>query len=212
MSLSLFFFFFVLLVKSISIQPVEVKPPVVEETPAVNETRLRNLVSSAPVILFMKGTPEEAKCGFSRKTVALLQANDIPFASFNILTDDAVRAGLKKLFDWPTYPQLYVNGSLVGGLDILNDMAENGDLKSELGVTETIFRVTENTLDMKLKQLVNMAPVMLFMKGVPDAPQVFEYCFYYMHGQCGKDLVYTNNNMAIKFKYSRRTLCCCVCI
>lgn len=158
-------------VQSTSLQPVERKAPVLV-TPAINETRLRNLVSSAPVILFMKGTPAEAKCGFSRKTVALLQANDIPFASFDILTDDAVRAGLKELFDWPTYPQLYVNGSLVGGLDILNEMAEEGELKSELGVTETIFRVTENTLDMRLKQLVNMAPVMLFMKGVPDSPQV----------------------------------------
>lgn len=143
-----------------------------EEVPVVSETRLRNLVSSAPVILFMKGTPEDAKCGFSRKMVALLQDNDIPFASFNILGDEGVRAGLKLLFDWPTYPQLYVNGTLIGGLDILNEMAEGGDLKGELGVTETVFRVTENTLDMRLKQLVNMSPIMLFMKGVPDAPQV----------------------------------------
>lgn len=142
-----------------------------EGTSTINETRLRNLVSSAPTVLFMKGTPEEAKCGFSRKMVALLKDNDIPFASFNILTDDTVRAGLKKLFDWPTYPQLYVNGSLVGGLDIVQEMAESGDLKSELGITDTIFRVTENSLDMRLKQLVNMAPVMIFMKGVPDSPQ-----------------------------------------
>lgn len=155
---------------STSIQPVRVEPPVVE-TPVVSETRLRNLVSSAPVILFMKGTPEEAKCGFSRKMVALLQENDIPFASFNILSDEGVRAGLKVLFDWPTYPQLYVNGTLIGGLDILKEMAEGSDLKGELGVVETVFRVTENTLDMRLKQLVNMAPIMLFMKGVPDAPR-----------------------------------------
>jgi Grx4 family monothiol glutaredoxin len=159
----------------VSLQPVavQVPPAAAAAPPAVNETRLRNLVSSAPVILFMKGTPEEAKCGFSRKTVALLQENDIPFASFNILTDDAVRSGLKTLFDWPTFPQLYVNGSLIGGLDILNEMAEGGELKKELGVTEdTVFRVTENTLDKRLEQLVNMAPVMLFMKGVPESPQV----------------------------------------
>lgn len=156
---------------SVSLNPVQLKAPAKVETPVVTETRLRNLVSSAPVVLFMKGTPAEAKCGFSRKTVTLLQENDIPFASFDILSDEGVRAGLKVLFDWPTYPQLYVNGSLVGGLDILNEMAEEGNLKGELGVTETVFRVTENTLDMRLKQLVNMAPVMLFMKGVPDAPE-----------------------------------------
>ena len=146
-----------------------------QHPPVVDETKLRNLVSSAPIVLFMKGTPEEAKCGFSRKMVALLQENDIPFATFNILTDNSVREGLKKLFDWPTYPQLYVNGSLVGGLDILQEMAEGGNLKSELGVSETIFRVTKNTLDDRLKQLINMAPVMLFMKGVPDSPQVNQF-------------------------------------
>lgn len=168
--------------QSTSIQPVRVEPPVVE-TPVVSETRLRNLVSSAPVILFMKGTPEEAKCGFSRKMVALLQENDIPFASFNILSDEGVRAGLKVLFDWPTYPQLYVNGTLIGGLDILKEMAEGGDLKGELGVVESVFRVTENTLDMRLKQLVNMAPIMLFMKGVPDEPRVCIVCtkIFYLH-------------------------------
>lgn len=160
--------------QSVSLQPVQVQaaPTNKVENQIATETRLRNLVSSAPVVLFMKGTPEEAKCGFSRKIVALLQEHDIPFASFDILSDESVRAGLKVLFDWPTYPQLYVNGSLVGGLDILSEMAEGGDLKGELGVTDTVFRVTENSLEMRLKQLVNMAPVMLFMKGVPDAPEV----------------------------------------
>lgn len=156
---------------SVSIQPVDANVQPAEKSPSINETRLRNLVSSAPVILFMKGTPEEAKCKFSRKMVALLQEHNISFASFDILTDESVRSGLKVLFDWPTFPQLYVNGTLIGGLDILSEMAEGGNLKDELGITESIFKVTENTLEMRLKQLINMAPVMLFMKGVPDAPR-----------------------------------------
>lgn len=162
---------------STSLQPEVVKhvskdtPPTPAAPSAATETKLRNLVSSAPVILFMKGTPEVPECGFSRKTVALLQKHDILFASFNILRDDSVRNGLKALFDWPTYPQLYVNGALVGGLDILTEIAENGNLKGDLGITESIFRVTENTLDMKLKLLVNMSPVMLFMKGIPEIPK-----------------------------------------
>lgn len=89
---------------------------------AFNES-LRALVHSAPVLLFMKGTPQDPKCGFSKKTVKLLRDHQIAFSSFDILSDDQVRQGLKKFSNWPTYPQLYVKGKLVGGLDILNEMA-----------------------------------------------------------------------------------------
>lgn len=71
----------------------------------------------------MKGTPQEPKCGFSKKTVKLLRDHQIAFSSFDILSDEQVRQGLKKFSNWPTYPQLYVKGKLVGGLDILNEMA-----------------------------------------------------------------------------------------
>lgn len=84
---------------------------------------LRALVNSAPVLLFMKGSPQEPKCGFSKKTVALLRDHQIAFSSFDILSDDQVRQGLKKFSNWPTYPQLYVKGKLIGGLDILTEMA-----------------------------------------------------------------------------------------
>lgn len=84
---------------------------------------LRALINSAPVLLFMKGSPQEPKCGFSKKTVALLREHQIAFSSFDILSDEQVRQGLKKLSNWPTYPQLYVKGSLIGGLDILTEMA-----------------------------------------------------------------------------------------
>jgi Grx4 family monothiol glutaredoxin len=89
---------------------------------ALNES-LGSLINSAPVLLFMKGTPNDPKCGFSKKAIKLLRDHEIAFSSFDILTDDQVRQGLKKFSNWPTYPQLYVGGKLIGGLDILNEMA-----------------------------------------------------------------------------------------
>jgi len=81
--------------------------------------RLGELVSAAPVMLFMKGTPSAPQCGFSRQLVALLRERSIKYGFFNILADDEVRQGLKEFSDWPTFPQLYVDGELVGGLDIV---------------------------------------------------------------------------------------------
>lgn len=95
----------------------------VEEGEEAFQESLKALVHSAKLLLFMKGTPQDPKCGFSRKVVQLLRENDIPFSSFDILSDEQVRQGLKKLSNWPTYPQIYVNGQLIGGLDILNEMA-----------------------------------------------------------------------------------------
>jgi Grx4 family monothiol glutaredoxin len=81
--------------------------------------RLGDLVKAAPVMLFMKGTPGEPKCGFSRQLVAILRDNAVKYGLFNILADDVVRQGLKEFADWPTFPQLWVDGELVGGLDIV---------------------------------------------------------------------------------------------
>ena len=85
-------------------------------------------------MLFMKGSPTEPKCGFSRKTIALLKENSIDHGYFDILTDNEVRQGLKTYSNWPTFPQLYVDSNLIGGLDIVTEMAEDGDLKGELGL------------------------------------------------------------------------------
>lgn len=82
--------------------------------------RLEGLVKAAPVMLFMKGTPSSPQCGFSRQTVALLRERSIRYGFFNILADDDVRQGLKEYSDWPTFPQLYADGELVGGLDIVS--------------------------------------------------------------------------------------------
>ena len=83
-------------------------------------TRLTSLVSAAPVMLFMKGTPSAPQCGFSRQTVALLRERGVRYGFFNILADDEVRQGLKGFSEWPTFPQVYVSGELVGGLDIVS--------------------------------------------------------------------------------------------
>ncbi|KAK1837330.1 thioredoxin-like protein [Podospora conica] len=87
--------------------------------------RLGDLVKAAPVMLFMKGTPSEPKCGFSRQLVALLRENAVKYGFFNILADDDVRQGLKEFADWPTYPQLWMDGELVGGLDIVKEELAN---------------------------------------------------------------------------------------
>lgn len=94
--------------------------------------RCRDLMSQAPVVLFMKGAPDAPRCGFSRKIVALLRDQGVPFAHFDILSDEAVRQQLKVVNDWPTFPQLIVNGEFVGGLDIVQEMVENGELKEML--------------------------------------------------------------------------------
>ena len=89
-------------------------------------------VRAHKVVLFMKGNPDQPRCGFSRRIVALLRDQSVTFAHFDILTDESVRQGLKKLNNWPTFPQLIVNGEFVGGLDIVQEMVENGELKEIL--------------------------------------------------------------------------------
>jgi Grx4 family monothiol glutaredoxin len=85
-------------------------------------------------MLFMKGSPGNEKCGFSRTIVGILQENGVKFSSFDILTDIKVRAGLKIYSNWPTFPQLYVDSELIGGLDIVRELAEDGGLNGELGL------------------------------------------------------------------------------
>ncbi|KAL1892505.1 glutaredoxin [Sporothrix stenoceras] len=87
--------------------------------------RLGDLVKAAPVMLFMKGTPGEPQCGFSRQLVAILREHGVKYGFFNILADDEVRQGLKEFADWPTYPQLWMRGELVGGLDIIKEELES---------------------------------------------------------------------------------------
>jgi monothiol glutaredoxin len=87
-------------------------------------------------ILFMKGTPDAPACGFSARTVAALQALDAPFAAVDILPDPRIRQELSALSNWPTIPQLFVDGELVGGCDIVTEMFETGELAEALGVEQ----------------------------------------------------------------------------
>ena len=95
-------------------------PAAAETSPGALKARLSSLVQAAPVMLFMKGTPSAPQCGFSRQTVALLREHSVRYGFFNILADDEVRQGLKEFSEWPTFPQLYVGGEFVGGLDIVS--------------------------------------------------------------------------------------------
>ncbi|KIM53005.1 hypothetical protein SCLCIDRAFT_139924 [Scleroderma citrinum Foug A] len=107
-------------------------PPSTAETKEELNARIRELLNQSKVVLFMKGSPDAPRCGFSRKIVALLRDEKVEFTHFDILTDEDVRQGLKVINDWPTYPQLIVNGELVGGLDIVKEMAESGEFQGLL--------------------------------------------------------------------------------
>jgi len=90
--------------------------------------RVERMVASSDVFLFMKGTPRQPLCGFSANTVAILEDLAVPYATFDVLSDEAIRAGAKEYAQWPTFPQLYVRGELVGGNDIVTEMYHTGEL------------------------------------------------------------------------------------
>lgn len=146
--------------------------------------KIQNIIHSSPVVLVMKGTPSQPKCGFSRQAAEMLASNKIqPFATFDILTNPAVRQGLKVFCDWPTYPMLFVKGELLGGLDIMKEMQEEREFTMEaLGLisattttSTTLSTNDENesktTLEDRLKALIQQKRIMLFMKGNPSQPK-----------------------------------------
>jgi Grx4 family monothiol glutaredoxin len=173
--------------------------------------RLDRLIRSNEVMVFMKGTPDAPRCGFSRQVVELLQQQEedenesslspsIAFGSFDILQDETVRQGLKLHSDWPTYPQIYVHGELVGGLDILKEMkqeasASGSSLREQLGLAAGTAATTTTVsstaaaaaaattqqqqqqqqqaepLEDRLRKLIRRHSIMLFMKGLPSRPQ-----------------------------------------
>jgi monothiol glutaredoxin len=111
--------------------------PVVEPPSEAGESNpIRDAITEAieehKVILFMKGTPEAPACGFSARTVAILEALDTPFAAVDILPDPRIRQELSAISNWPTIPQLFANGELIGGCDIVSEMYESGELAQAL--------------------------------------------------------------------------------
>jgi monothiol glutaredoxin len=95
---------------------------------------IQKAISGNEIILFMKGTPEAPRCGFSARTVAALEALGTPFAAVDILPDPRIRQQLSALSNWPTIPQLFVKGELIGGADIVAELYESGELPEVLGV------------------------------------------------------------------------------
>jgi monothiol glutaredoxin len=91
-------------------------------------------IEQNPVLLFMKGTPEAPGCGFSARTVAALQALGVPFAAVDVLPDPRIRQELSALSNWPTIPQLFIDGELIGGCDIVTEMYASGELAQALGI------------------------------------------------------------------------------
>ena len=89
-------------------------------------------VAENPVVLFMKGVPDQPGCGFSAVVVQILDHLEVEFAGVNVLQSDALRQGIKAYSDWPTIPQLYVKGEFVGGCDIIREMFQSGELKAML--------------------------------------------------------------------------------
>jgi monothiol glutaredoxin len=112
--------------------PMSATQPAPAPTPSEESNPIRDAIAEAiaehKVILFMKGTPEAPACGFSARTVAVLQALDVPFAAVDVLPDARIRQELTAISDWPTIPQLFVGGELLGGCDIVTEMYESGEL------------------------------------------------------------------------------------
>ena len=97
---------------------------------------IQNAISEHEVILFMKGRPEQPMCGFSARSVAALDALGASYAAVDILPDPRIRQELSSISNWPTIPQLFVNGELVGGCDIVTEMYESGELAETIGVEQ----------------------------------------------------------------------------
>lgn len=100
--------------------------------------RIKNQIESNPAILYMKGTPDFPQCGFSGQTVQILDACQAKYAYVNIFEDPELREALKQYSNWPTYPQLYIKGNLIGGCDIVTDLYKKGELAALLEEAQAI--------------------------------------------------------------------------
>ncbi|NEO28682.1 MAG: Grx4 family monothiol glutaredoxin [Kamptonema sp. SIO4C4] len=100
-------------------------------TPEVKE-RIDNLVKQDKIFVFMKGSKLMPQCGFSNNVVQILNIYGVPFSTFNVLEDDEIRQGIKEYSNWPTIPQIYVNGEFIGGSDIMIEMYQSGELQQML--------------------------------------------------------------------------------
>jgi monothiol glutaredoxin len=105
----------------------------------MDETRRENIrrqIGSGRIVLFMKGNPQFPQCGFSARAVQMLQASGAKFTTFDVLADPGLREGLKEYSNWPTFPQLYIGGELVGGCDIMTELFQKGELQKMVASTK----------------------------------------------------------------------------
>ncbi|CAD5123926.1 DgyrCDS12234 [Dimorphilus gyrociliatus] len=110
-----------------------IKPQLFYSTQAGITERIDSMVKDKKLVVFMKGTPENPRCGFSNAVVRILEMHGVEkYDSYNVLEDEELRQGIKEYSDWPTIPQVYVNGDFLGGCDIMLDLHKNGDLTKEL--------------------------------------------------------------------------------
>jgi monothiol glutaredoxin len=132
------------------------------------EDKIRHQLATNPIIIYMKGIPANPQCGFSAKSVGLLNATDIPYAYVNVLEAPFIREKLPSISHWPTYPQLFVNGELVGGCDIIEEMSNNGSLLPLLtaAAPKKAESATEPLTTLEVEQLVQ--------EGIPDAKVLVE--------------------------------------
>lgn len=126
--------------------------------------RLTRLVQSHEVVLFMKGKKAEPFCRFSKAAVAILNQLRADFRTVDVFEDEAVRQGIKQYSDWPTFPQLYIKGQFIGGVDIIDQLFRSGEL------TELLKDAIPTSLDDRLAMLIHSDTVMVFMKGSPSNP------------------------------------------
>ena len=96
------------------------------------QAQIKEMVSKNPVMLFMKGSPEQPQCGFSARVIQILDFLKIKYESFDVLSDETIRQGIKEYGNWPTIPQLYVKQELLGGCDIIREQFQSGDLEKLL--------------------------------------------------------------------------------
>jgi len=132
------------------------------------EDKVRNQLATNPIIIYMKGVPTNPQCGFSAKSVGILNAANVPYAYVNVLEAPFIREKLPSISHWPTFPQLFVNGELVGGCDIIEEMSDNGSL------LPLLTAATPKKVETEKGSLTSYDVEQLVQQGIPDARVLVE--------------------------------------
>ena len=112
----------------------------------INET-IKKMIDSDDIVLFMKGTPDFPQCGFSAHAVGMMDYLGVDYKTYNVLEDDELRQGIKQFSDWPTIPQIYIKQEFIGGMDIMKEMLESGELVQTLNEKNIHSNNHPNTID-----------------------------------------------------------------